>query len=129
MDKTTTVKKILCVEDENFISELYVRALNKAGYEVTVASDGAEALKQAQTDIYDIILLDIMLPGMLGTEVLRTLRDPSKTPNLHSKIIITTNLEQKEESRRQIELMADGYLIKAAMTPKEMVEFVKQIEI
>ncbi len=127
-DKDTTIR-ILCIEDERFISELYERALKKAGYTVTVVSDGAEALKQAQTDAYDIIMLDIMLPTILGTDILKALRDPKQTPKLHSKIIITTNLEQKEKVRQQIEAHADGYVIKAAMTPREMVEFIRQFEV
>ena len=85
-------KKILCLEDEHFISELYVRALTKAGYEVTVVVDGREGLTLAQTDGFDIILLDLMVPSITGIEVLRRLRNPAETPKLHAKIIITTNL-------------------------------------
>ena len=96
-------RKVLCVEDEHFISELYVRALTRAGYDVTVESDGQKGLKQAQTDQFDIILLDLMIPGMTGIEVLRRLRDPKVTPRLKAKIVITTNLEQREEIRLDIE--------------------------
>lgn len=128
MENTATPKKkILCVEDEHFIGELYMRALSRAGYEVTVEIDGAKALALAQSDQYDIILLDLMVPNMTGIEVLETLRDPTKTPNLHSKIIITTNLEQSEEKRAAIEKQADGYLIKANVTPNELVSFLQNI--
>lgn len=120
-------KKILVVEDEHFISELYIRALSKAGYIVTVASDGKQALEQAKTDQFDIILLDLMIPNMTGIEVLRHLRNPSETPKLHSKIIITTNLEQREEVRADIEKQADAYLVKAEVTPKELVAFLATI--
>lgn len=120
-------KKVLCVEDENFISELYVRALTKAGYEVTVEVDGQEGLKLAQTDQFDIILLDLMVPTITGIEVLRHLRTPSETPQLHAKVIITTNLEQREDVRADIESQADGYLVKAEITPRELVEFLSTI--
>src|SRR5207237_1998143 len=84
-------RKVLCIEDEHFISELYSRALTRAGYEVTVELDGQLGLELAQTDRYDIILLDLMIPSMTGIEVLGKLRDPAVTPHLRAKIIITTN--------------------------------------
>ncbi|HEX8762340.1 MAG TPA: response regulator [Candidatus Saccharimonadales bacterium] len=121
-------KKILCVEDEYFISELYVRALTKAGYEVTVEVDGQEGLRLAQTDQFDIILLDLMVPTITGIEVLRHLRNPAETPQLRAKIIITTNLEQREDIRADIEQRADGYLVKAEITPRELVAFLSTIK-
>ena len=127
-ENQNTAKKILCVEDEHFISELYVRALTKAGYDVKVVINGDEGLAEAQTDNYDLILLDIMVPNLTGTEILRRLRDPGITPHLKAKILITTNLEQGEEGREAIEKMADAYIIKAEITPKQLVEFVQKID-
>jgi DNA-binding response OmpR family regulator len=124
----TTPKKVLCVEDEHFISELYARALTKAGYEVDVQLDGQKGLAAAQTDKYDIILLDLMIPNITGIEVLRTLRDSKLTPRLHAKIIITTNLEQRDDVRADIEAQADGYLVKAEITPHELVEFLDRLD-
>lgn len=121
-------KKILVVEDEHFIGELYNRALTRAGYNVTVIVDGLKGLEEAQTDKYDIILLDLMVPNLTGIEILRVLRDPTKTPNLHSKVIITTNLEQREEIRSDIESRADGYLVKAEVTPRELVDFLNTVK-
>ncbi|HSX46730.1 MAG TPA: response regulator [Patescibacteria group bacterium] len=125
----TNGKKVLIIEDEQFISELYIRALTKAGYEVKVIIDGEAALKEAQSNTYDIILLDIMLPNMTGTEILRRLRDMQQTPNLRAKIIITTNLELAEEGRAAIEAQADGYIVKAEVTPKELAIFLDQLQI
>jgi DNA-binding response OmpR family regulator len=125
----TAPRKILCVEDEHFISELYVRALTKAGYDVHVELDGQKGLAAAQTDTYDIILLDLMVPNITGIEVLRTLRDPAKTPKMHAKIIITTNLEQREDIRADIENQADGYLVKAEITPRELVDFLGHLRV
>lgn len=125
---TTTGRKVLCIEDEHFISELYQRVLKKAGYDVTVEFDGAKGLAAAQTDQFDIILLDLMIPTMTGIEVLKQLRDPSKTPSLHARVIITTNLEQREEIRADIESQADGYVVKAEMTPRELADFLDKVE-
>ena len=125
---TPTLKKILCIEDEHFISELYTRALTRAGYEVDVQLDGQKGLAAAQTDVYDIILLDLMVPSITGIEILRTLRDPRETPKMHARIIITTNLEQRDDVRADIEHQADGYLVKAEITPHQLVEFLGRLE-
>lgn len=121
-------KKVLCIEDEHFISELYVRALTRAGYDVTVEVDGRQGLKLAQSDNFDVILLDLMIPSITGIEVLRRLRNLAETPKLHAKIIITTNLEQREDIRADIEAQADGYLVKAEITPRELVQFLSTIK-
>jgi DNA-binding response OmpR family regulator len=118
-------KRVLCIEDEYFINELYDRALTNAGYEVVITTDGEEGLQLAMTDEYDIILLDIMLPNLIGTEILKRLR--AEKPDLRAKIIITTNLEMGEEDRAAIEAQADGYIVKAEMTPRQMAEFLQQL--
>lgn len=125
---TPTLKNILCIEDEHFISELYVRALTQAGYEVDVEMDGQKGLDRAKSNQYDIILLDLMIPTITGIEVLRHLRDKSETPKLKARIIITTNLEQRQDIREDIESQADGYLVKASITPHELVDFLSQLE-
>ncbi len=122
-----TNRKILIIEDEHFISELYVRALTRTGYDVTVEADGQKGLDIAKTDQFDIVLLDLMIPTITGIEVLRQLRGPG-TPKLKAKIVITTNLEQREETRADIESQADAYLVKAEITPKELVEFLNTIK-
>lgn len=118
-------KKILCIEDESFISELYARALRRAGYDVTTLISGIDGLRAAQSNEYDIILLDLMIPGMTGFEVLRNLR--SRPEALKAKILITTNLDQTEDSKDELESMADGYLIKAEFTPRQLVNIIDDI--
>jgi len=127
MEPQPTRRKVLIIEDEHFISELYVRALTRAGYEVTVEIDGQKGLELAKTDQYDIILLDLMIPTITGIEVLRQLRGQG-APKLKAKIVITTNLEQREELRADIEAQADAYLVKAEITPRELVEFLNTIK-
>lgn len=122
-------KHILCIEDEHFISELYARALTRGGYDVDFEMDGQKGLEKAQTNQYDIILLDLMVPTIDGIEILRTLRDPAKTPQLKSKVIIITNLEQRDEVRAEIEKQADGYIIKAEITPHMLVDFINNIAV
>lgn len=120
-----TPKRVLCIEDERFIGELYKRSLDKAGYKTDIITDGQLGLDAILTDQYDIVLLDIMVPQILGIDILHTVRE--KMPNLKAKIIITTNLEQNEESRKAIEAEADGYLIKAEITPRQLAEFLNEL--
>ncbi len=126
--KELRFKNILCIEDERFISELYARALEKAGYSVTVEVDGKKGLEQARTNNFDIILLDIMLPSMTGIEILKALHDSGDRAKLKARFIITTNLEQKDETKAEIEKQADGYIIKAEVTPKQLVDFLQTLE-
>ncbi len=127
-DQPTAARKILIIEDEVFIGELYTRALTKSGYEVTLIGDGTKALQAAETNVYDIILLDLMIPNVTGIEILRILRDPARVPPLTAKIIVTTNLEQREDVRADIEHQADGYLVKAELTPHELVDFINTVK-
>lgn len=115
-------KKVLCIEDEAFIGDLYKHALQKAGYEADIINDGKAGLERALSGDYDIILLDIVIPQLLGIDVLHELR---KNPDLKSKIIIATNLEQDDETRAAVEKEADAYIIKAEITPSQLVEFLK----
>ena len=118
-------KRILSIEDEHSISQLYMKTLTKAGYQVQSVFDGIEGYEAAKTDAYDIILLDLMLPNMSGMEILRRLR--SEVPNLKAKIVVATNLEQEQQHRQSIEQRADAYLIKANLTPRQLVEFLSHI--
>lgn len=119
--------KILCIEDDRFIGEMYQRSLVKAGYDIEVVPNGPEGLKKAQTGIYDYVLLDLMLPEKTGVEILQELRgkEGNKLPN--SKILVLTNFDQDEDSRTAMERLADGYLIKADLTPRMLVEIIGQM--
>jgi DNA-binding response OmpR family regulator len=127
-DQPAAGRKVLCIEDEHFIGELYTRALTKAGYQIDVVADGAQGLAAAETDQYDLILLDLMVPNVTGIEILRNLRNPDRKPPIRAKIIITTNLEQREDVRSDIERQADAYLVKAELTPHELVDFLDTVK-
>ena len=68
------IKSILCIEEDRFIGEMYVRSLKKAGYDVDWMVDDNDALVAARNKHYDLMLLDIMLPERRGTEILQALR-------------------------------------------------------
>lgn len=121
--------KILCIEDDHFIADLYVRALQKAGHDVDVVFNGQEALDQAKQVVYDVILLDLMLPDKGGVEILEELRGKKGEGLPLTKIIVTTNFDEPAEDRAHLEELADGYLIKADVTPANLVELVAQVMI
>ena len=122
------IKTILCVEDDRFIGEMYVRSLQKAGYDVTWVVDGNDGLVAARNQQFDLIILDLMLPEQRGDQILDALRnnDIDLIPN--SKVLIMTNFEQDEASRNSVMSRVDGYLIKADITPRKLIEVIGQID-
>ena len=118
--------RILFVEDEQFIAELYAQVLEGAGYEVKIVGDGLEGLHAAQQEHFDIVLLDLMLPTMMGMDILRALRDKVKTPGFTAPVIILTNLDEDDLTKHEINEMAQGYLTKAEISPKQLVEYLRK---
>lgn len=121
MDPQT--KKILLVEDEDFIRELYTRQLTKAGFLVKSAVDGQTGLNMLRSEVFDLLLLDIMLPGMNGLQLLREFK--TQNPNSPMITILLTNLGQEAVIKEGFELGAQAYLIKASYTPDQVVNEVK----
>jgi DNA-binding response OmpR family regulator len=120
-------KTVLCVEDDRFIGEMYVRSLQKAGYTVDWMVDGNDGLIAARNKSYDVILLDLMLPERRGNEILDALRGGAEDLIPKSKVIVLTNFEQDDESRAAMQKHADAYLIKAEITPKKLIEIIEQL--
>lgn len=116
-------KKILLIEDEDFIRDLYSKQLSNAGFTVKSVADGQAGLDTLKKEQFDLLLLDIMLPGMNGLQVLREF----KTQNPHSSMItiLLTNLGQEAVIKEGFELGAQAYLIKASYTPAQVVNEVK----
>lgn len=117
-------RTILIIEDDRFISEMYARSLRRAGYTVDVAVTGQEGINTALQKHYDVILLDIMLPEKQGKEVLQELKSYNTPALAETRIIVMTNFDQDELSRSLMQSQADGYLIKADITPRKLVEII-----
>jgi len=117
-------QRILVIEDDQFLRELYDELLREEGYEVDLAGDGEEGLAKVSKGGYDLVLLDIMLPKMDGLEILRQLRDkPPEKPN--GPVVLLTNLGQDSIIKEGFNLGAAGYLIKSAMNPDQVLSEVK----
>lgn len=115
--------KILIVEDDSFVIDIYHTKLSQEGYEVIEARNGIEAMKKLEEIRPDLILLDIIMPYMDGLEVLRKIKKDEKLKTI--PIILLTNLSQKEEINEGLGLGVDDYLIKSHFTPSEVLEKIK----
>ncbi len=118
------IHSILCIEDDRFIGEMYVRSLKKAGYDVDWMVDGNDGLVAARNKHYDLILLDIMLPERRGSEILAALRGGKDDLIPDTRVIVMTNFDQDDESRAAMQHNADAYLIKAEITPKKLLAII-----
>jgi DNA-binding response OmpR family regulator len=118
------VTKILLIEDDLFIREMYQHIFAKEGFSMDTAEDGQAGVTMAEKGGYDLILLDIMLPKMSGIEVLTQLRD-SKSKCLETPILLLSNLGQESVIREAYRIGASGYLLKADLLPRQVLEKVQ----
>jgi len=122
---TDNKKTILVVEDDKFLRDLIAQKLLKEGFDVVEAIDGEQGVKKIEEEKPDLVLLDLILPGIDGFEVLsRTKENPvlAEIP-----VIILSNLGQKDDIEKGLNLGAVDYLIKAHFTPGEIIEKVKKV--
>lgn len=117
-------KKILIVEDDSFLVGLYTTKFELEGFETFTAEDGEKGYKTAKEKKPDIILLDILLPKLDGFEVLKKLKKGADTKSI--PVILLTNLSQKNDVQKGLDLGAVDYLIKAHFMPSEVVSKVNK---
>ncbi len=118
-------KKILFIEDDAFLAQIYTKAIEDASFETILAGTGEEGLKMAEREKPSLILLDILLPHMDGFEVLEQLK---ANPSLNSiPVLVITNMGGREDVERANSLGAAGYLIKAHTLPKDAVRKIQSI--
>jgi len=117
-------KDILVVEDDQFLVKVYMSKLKKEGYDVRIAYDGNEGIAEVEKKKPDIILLDLILPGMDGFEVLKKIKEKANLNKV--PIIILSNLGQSEDIKRGEELGADDYFVKANTSLSAIIEKIEQ---
>ena len=116
-------KKILLIEDEKILSEMYETRLKKEGFEVINTRDAEGGLELIKKEKPDLILLDLLLPGMQGQEALRVLKEDLKTKDI--PVIIFSNYDTPEV-RKEAEKYGVRYILKANITTRDLVELVKK---
>ena len=118
-------RTILIIEDDKFLRELVIQKLIKEGYETSEAVDGEEGIKKIKEEKPDLILLDLILPGIDGFEVLSKMREDPSLAQI--PVIILSNLGQKDDVEKGLKMGAVDYLIKAHFTPGEIIEKIKVV--
>ena len=113
--------RVLVVEDEESYSDALAYLLRKEGFEVAIAADGNDALKEFDRNGADIVLLDLMLPGISGTEVCRTIRQTSNVP-----VIMVSAKDDEVDKVVGLELGADDYVTKP-YSPRELVARIRAV--
>lgn len=119
------MEKILLIEDDKFLRELIIQKLGKEGYDVVEAAEGEAGVVKMAEEKPDLVLLDLILPGIDGFEVLRRIKENVEIASV--PVIILSNLGQRDDVEKGMELGAVDYLIKAHFTPGEIVEKIKAI--
>ncbi|QQS61455.1 MAG: response regulator [Candidatus Moraniibacteriota bacterium] len=118
------MEKILLVEDDEMISEIYQKKLEQVGYKVELAADGNQAEKKIRLGSYDLVLLDLVLPGLDGITILKEISNEGALP-LPSPIVIFSNLNDTENQESAFRYGASGFISKSQFNPSE---FLKEIE-
>jgi len=119
-------KKILIVDDDGFLLDMYAFKFSQNNFEVHTAASGLEAIQKLKDGLKpDIILMDIIMPGMDGFEMLEKINTEKLSEN--STKIILSNKGQQEDIDRGNSLGATGYIIKVNSTPVEVVDQVIKI--
>ena len=118
-----STRRILLAEDDRFLRKAAEATLKRHGFSVVTATDGEEALRLAQAELPDLILLDLIMPKIQGFEVLRTLK--ANPPTAAIPVIIISNLGQAHDVQQALEAGAAAYLVKANLSLQDLV---KQVE-
>ena len=117
--------KILIVEDEGFLRGVLTQKLQKEGFETIDAVDGEEGVKKVVEGMPDLILLDLILPGIDGFEALRQIKANQNTAAI--PVIILSNLGQKDDIEKALKLGATDFLIKAHFTTGEIISKIQEV--
>lgn len=117
------MRKILIVEDDQFLVNAYRIKFERAGLEVKICMDGAEALSAVEAFKPNVILLDLVMPKMDGFILMEKLKNNPATKDI--KIVIASNLGQEEDVARAVKLGADGYVIKSDVSIADILKIVE----
>lgn len=122
------LKNVLLVEDDPMIREMYRIALVNGHYKVELAGDADEAFKKLVNYHPDCVLLDVMLPGISGLDILKELRSDPKHNSQHAKIVVLTNLAERSVTDKAIEGGADAYIVKTDIVPRDLLTIIASLE-
>jgi len=116
---------ILLVDDDVFLRDMYATKFGEAGHTVTTAEHGEQALEMLSNHTFDVVLLDMIMPGMTGVEFLKK----AQTVEMSSRprFVVLSNQGGKEEIDAAMQAGAVGYIVKAEFIPSEVVSEVTKL--
>ncbi len=120
-----TPRRILLVEDDRFLRRACEISLRQRGFVVTTAADGEEALRKVRAETPDLILLDLLMPKMTGTEVLKALRAEEATREI--RVLILSNSSREQDVEEIKTLGVSGYFVKADLSLQELGDMVARL--
>lgn len=120
------MKKLLLVEDSEDLAHLYAKKLSLEGWNVIICHDGSEAIQTARQQNFDMVILDLMLPGISGIDILESLRTESST--IKVPVIVYTNFGDNFNREKALSYGADEFLLKTDITPEDLSEAIQKIE-
>lgn len=119
------MNKILLIEDDSLFVKMYEKKFAHEGLELVPAYDGEEGLEKVKSGKPDLIILDLMLPKMAGSDVLKKIKEDQETSSI--PVVVLTNLSTSEEEvRRCVELGVKETLLKTDVTPDQVVAIIRK---
>lgn len=115
--------KVLLVDDDAFLRDMYATKFIECGHEVDASPDAADALRKIKEKEFDVVLLDMIMPGMSGLDLLNEIKKSGL--NNKTKYVVLSNQSEASDQAASKEAGAVGYIIKAEMVPSDVV---KQVE-
>ncbi len=110
--------RVLYIEDEEFFGKIILQRLNKMGFDAVLAKGGEDAFAALDTQEFGAILLDLLLPGMDGFEILKKIKETPRTKDI--PVIVLSNLDTKADREKARELGAAEFLVKVSTNPKDI---------
>lgn len=117
--------KVLLVDDELAVASVFETALKNAGYEVKIAGDARNGITLAQSEPFDVILLDQMLPDLSGNEVLKTIK--ASGANMSTPVSMLSNFSNDVTVKEAMGLGANDYIMKYEISPDALIEKVNNL--
>ena len=118
------MSKVLIVEDDQFLSKMYAKKFQIAGFEVQLAGDGVDGLSKMRMFRPDIVLMDIMMPKLNGLDAISQAKADDMIKAI--PVIVLTNLSNTDDATEAVKRGAIGYLVKSDYTPTQVVDKVKE---
>ncbi len=123
--KKKAKSKILVIDDDKFLSGIYILTLKKAGFDIELKSNGNTGLRAARKIKPDAIILDVLMPGMDGFQVLRELKDSRSTRDI--PVLMLTTLTQSEDRKMGLAEGASAFMTKTTSLPDDVVKKLNEL--